>query len=58
MKSGSKADKRFKNLPKFKKFKNKKFKNLRYIKVTKDCIFSTPSTKKFLNIVKSLLSKL
>lgn len=44
-----KADKIVKNLFKSKKLKNKKFKNLMYIKIIRKSIFLNPNAKKTFN---------
>lgn len=49
---GSKINKMFKNLSKFKNLKNKKSKNLIYIKAIKKPIFLTFITRKALNFLK------
>lgn len=55
MENGTKANKIFKNLPKFKRLKNNEFKNLTYILIIgiiKKYIFLTPSIKKTFNHLK------
>lgn len=53
----NRGDKTFKNLSKSKKLKNKRFKNLIYIKAIEELIFLTPNTKKLFNYLKQKFIK-
>lgn len=53
----NRANKIFKNLSKYKKLKNEKFKNLIRISVTKELIFRISSTRKAFNFLKQVFVK-